>query len=337
VDEFQLISRYLKPLAAAEPGALGLTDDAAVLRLPSGVDLVVTTDMLVEGVHFRSDDPPESVGVKALAVNLSDLAAMGAEPRAYVLALALPAAWLGGQRSAWLGRFTRGLAEGQQALGICLAGGDTVATPGPLSIAITAFGASHPAGALRRSEAKCGDEVWVSGTIGDGALGLMVLTGSLNLHDPALEAELVDRYRRPRPRLALGCRIAGRAHACADVSDGLIADLGHICDASSVTAVIERDRVPLSAAARAAVELRPELWGTVLSGGDDFELVFTAAAADQALIRQAAVGCGTSVTQIGRINQPTTSGTPSPPVAVHADDGRPLALDISGWRYFRNT
>jgi thiamine-monophosphate kinase len=337
VDEFQLISRYMKPLAAAEPGALGLADDAAVLRLAPGGDLVITTDMLVEGVHFRRDDPPESVGVKALAVNLSDLAAMGAEPRAYVLALALPAAWRGEERSAWLGGFTAGLAQGQQALGIPLAGGDTVATPGPLSIAITALGTAPPAGALRRSEAQCGDEVWVSGTLGDGALGLVILSGSLNLRNTALEADLVDRYRRPRPRLALGRRIAGRAHACADVSDGLIADLGHICNASSVTAVIERDRVPLSAAARAAVELRPDLWSTILSGGDDYELVFTAAAGDAPAIRQAADDSGTPISRIGRIKESTTSGKPSPPVTVLADDGRPFAPDIAGWRYFRDT
>ncbi len=337
MDEFQLIARYFKPLAAAEPGALGLADDAAVLGLPPGSDLVVTTDMLVEGVHFRPDDPPDSVGVKALAVNLSDLAAMGAESRAYVLALALPATWTDIHRGDWLAAFTSGLAKGQEEFAIALAGGDTVATPGPLSIAITAIGISPSAGAMRRSDARCDDEVWVSGTIGDGALGLMLLAGTLKLGNAALEQELVDRYRRPRPRLALGRHLAERAHACADVSDGLVADLGHICEASSKAALIERDRIPLSEAARAAVELRPELWATVLTGGDDYELVFTAAAADSAWIQEAAEGSATAVSRIGKIREATTSGAPEPVVAVCDSDGRPVALHVSGWRYFRNT
>ena len=338
MDEFQLIARYLKPLAAAEPGALGLADDAAVLGLPPGSDLVVTTDMLVEGVHFRSDDPPDSVGVKALAVNLSDLAAMGAEPRAYVLALALPAAWPEIRRADWLAAFTTGLAQGQEAFAITLAGGDTVATPGPLSIAITAIGISPAAaGAMRRSAARCDDDVWVSGTIGDGALGLMLLDGNLQLGNAGLEQELVDRYRRPRPRLALGRHLAERAHACADVSDGLVADLGHICEESSKAAIIERDCIPLSEAARAAVALRPELWATILTGGDDYELVFTAAAADSAWIREVAEGSATAVSRIGKITEATTSGVPEPVVALRDGDGHPIALQASGWRYFRNT
>ena len=146
-----------------------------------------------------------------------------------------------------------------------------------------------------------------------------------------------QRLRRPRPRLAFGRGIAGRVHACADVSDGLIADLAHICRASSVTAVLERDRVPLSAAARAAVELRPELWSTILGGGDDYELVFTAAADDAASIRQAADRAGTSVSRIGSVEEATNLGAISAPVVVSGDDGRPLALHISGWRYFRDT
>jgi thiamine-monophosphate kinase len=333
VDEFQLISRYFAPLAAAEPGALRLGDDAAVLALPPHRDLVVTTDMLIEGVHFRADDPPQSVGVKALAVNLSDMAAMGAMPRAYVLALALPAAWPETQRGSWLASFTAGLAETQDAFEMPLAGGDTVATPGPLSISITAFGLAPKEGAMLRSGARPGDEIWISGTIGDGALGLRVLSGALALGDPELEAALVERYQRPRPRLALGRALAGLAHSCADVSDGLIADLGHICETSSVIAAVDAERLPLSTAACVAIERYPELWGCVLSGGDDYELIFTAAAVDSAAIERVAGTVGTSVSNIGRIGELQTAVTASP-VTVRAADGRTLPPAGRGWSHF---
>lgn len=333
MDEFQLISRYFAPLAAAEPGALRLGDDAAVLALPPRRDLVVTTDMLIEGVHFRADDPPQSIGVKALAVNLSDIAAMGATPRAYVLALALPVAWPETQRGSWLASFTTGLAEMQEAFAMPLAGGDTVATPGPLSISITAFGLAPKKGAMVRSGARPGDEVWLSGTIGDGALGLRVLTGSLALDDPLLEAALVERYQRPRPRLALGCALAGLAHSCADVSDGLIADLSHICETSSVIAAIDIERLPLSAAARAACDRYPELWECLLSGGDDYELVFTAAAVNSTAIQRVADGVGIPVSAIGRISELQTSVAASP-VTVRTADGRSLRPAGRGWSHF---
>lgn len=333
MDEFQLISRYFAPLAAAEPGALRLGDDAAVLALPSGKELVVTTDMLIEGVHFRADDPPQSVGVKALAVNLSDMAAMGAAPRAYVLALALPVAWPEMQRGSWLGSFTTGLAEMQDAFAMPLAGGDTVSTPGPLSISITAFGLAPNEGAILRSGARPDDEVWLSGSIGDGALGLRVLTGSLALDDPLLEAALVERYQRPRPRLALGRALAGLAHSCADVSDGLIADLGHICETSSVIAAVDAERLPLSTAARAAIERYPELWDFVVCGGDDYELVFTAAAADTAAVERVAEKVGTPVSNIGRISELPSPGAVSP-VTVRTADGRVLRPAERGWSHF---
>lgn len=334
MDEFQLIARYFAPLAAAETGALGLGDDAAVLRLPPGRDLVVTTDMLIEGVHFRADDPPDSVGVKVLAVNLSDLAAMGAEPRSYLLALALPGRWLEHTRAGWLRAFTGGLAEMQAAYAVTLAGGDTVATAGPLCVSITAIGLARPDGVLHRSGARPDDDVWVSGTIGDGALGLLVLGGTLKLGQPSLDAALVERYRRPSPRLALGGALAGHASACADISDGLVADLGHICERSSVDAVVEVDLLPLSPPARTAIGRAPELWGRVLGGGDDYELVFTASAAHAGAIQQAAARTGTPVTRIGRISALEHKAA-IPQVVVRGADGQPVKAGEAGWRHFQ--
>lgn len=332
MDEFELIARYFAPLAAAEPGALGLTDDAAVLPLPAGRELVVTADMLVAGVHFRADDPAESLGVKVLAVNLSDLAAMGADPRAYVLALALPAGWTQAQRQDWLAGFTCGLAAMQRAFAIPLAGGDTVATPGPLALSITALGTAPPAGPMRRSGARPGDVVWVSGTIGDGALGLRVLDGRLQMAESALAEALSARYRRPQPRLALGRGLAGLAHACADVSDGLVADLAHICHASGVTATIGAERIPLSAAARIAIGRQPALMAAVLGGGDDYELVFTAAEADSPAVERCASAAGTPVQAIGRIAEQSGAGTPA--VSVVTADGHPVDFAQAGWSHF---
>lgn len=332
MDEFELISRYFAPLAAGEPGALGLTDDAAVLSLPAGQELVVTTDMLIAGVHFRSDDPAESLGVKALAVNLSDLAAMGADPRAYVLALALPAGWAQAQRQDWLAGFTSGLAAMQQAFAIPLAGGDTVATPGPLALSVTAFGTAAPAGPMRRSGARPGDIVWVSGTIGDGALGLQILDGRLQMAESALADALSARYRRPQPRLALGRRLAGLAHACADVSDGLIADLAHICRASGVTATIEMERIPLSPAARVAIGRQSALVAAVLGGGDDYELVFTAAEGNSPAVERCASAAGTPVRAIGRLAEQPGAGASA--VSVVAADGHPVDFAQAGWSHF---
>ena len=284
-DEFGLIARYFAPLAEGAPGAFGLKDDAAVVAVPPGRHLVVTTDMLVAGVHFLDDDPADSVGVKVLAVNLSDLAAMGAEPLGYVLAVALPAPWHDDQRlGGWLSGFVAGLAGMQNAHGVSILGGDTVSTSGPLCLSVTAFGSVVPGHELRRGGARPGDTVFVSGTIGDGLLGLRTLQavpaarwGGL---DPTQSAAVIERYRRPVPRLALGQGLVGVAHACADVSDGLIADLAHICRASGVTATIDAARVPLSPAGRTVVAADPALLPALLGGGDDYELVFTAAPED---------------------------------------------------------
>jgi thiamine-monophosphate kinase len=244
--EFELIARYFVPLAAGEPGAFGLSDDAAVIAVEPGHRLVVTTDTIVSGVHFLPSDPPDAIAAKALAVNLSDLAAMGARPRAYTLALAMPSDWDGDKAEAWLEDFSDRLALNQREAGVALIGGDTVASPGPLCITVTALGMVREGAELRRSAAHPGDLVCVSGMIGDAALGLKYIAGELPNLPADLGNTLADRYRFPRARIELGRQLVGIGHGVADVSDGLVADLGHICAASNVSAIIDASRVPLS-------------------------------------------------------------------------------------------
>lgn len=334
-DEFQLIARYFAPLATGEPGALGLLDDAAVLSLPPGRELVVTADLLVEGVHFRSDDPPESVGAKVLAVNLSDLAAMGAEPRAYVSSIALPRGWEEGQRQAFLKGFTTGLGAMQAEAGLALVGGDTVATSGPLTLGVTAFGSVAPGQALRRRGAEPGDRVFVSGTIGDGVLGLRILDGRLPSLPDGLAAVAIERYRRPNPRLALGRRLVGIASACADVSDGLMADLGHICRASGVEAEIDGARIPLSAAGRAVLVTNPALLALLVTGGDDYELVFTVPPRHVPEVLATAADAGVPIAQIGTILVRTSDVTVrNQPVRLLDAQGRMCDISDCGWQHF---
>lgn len=297
MDEFGLIARYFAPLAAGEPGALGLTDDAAVLDLPPGSRLVVTTDAMVAGVHFFADDPPGDIARKLIRVNLSDLAAMGARPRGVLLAAVLPR----GTTDEWLAAFSAGLGADVAGFDAPLVGGDTVATDGPLTLSLTALGTVDSRGALTRAAARAGDDVYVSGTIGDGALGLKVLKGGLPALGEAARAALIARYRVPEPRLALGQRLVGIANACMDVSDGLVADLGHICDCSGVGARITAAALPVSAAARQAIAGKPGLIGDVLTGGDDYELLFTAPVGAREAVAAAARGAGVPVARIGVI------------------------------------
>lgn len=329
MDEFALIAHFFAPLAAAEPGAFGLTDDAAVLALGSDQALVATIDTLVEGVHFRAEDPPESVGVKLLAVNLSDLAAMAARPRGYLLSLALPAAWAMDRREAWLGGFVAGLRAAQAQAGVDLVGGDTVGTPGPLTLTVTALGTVTHGQAVRRSGAQVGDDVYVSGSIGDAALGLMLLQGRLTGASAADGSLLIERYQRPTPRLGVGRGLSGLAHAAADVSDGLIADLGHICQASGVGATIESQRIPLSAPASAVLKRDPDVFMDLLRGGDDYELVFTAAPERAADVARLAAATGVPLTAIGKIARPHIAQD-AHSVRVTDPSGRDLVVVGSG-------
>lgn len=317
LGEFGLIERLLRPLAAGYAGALGLADDAALVRVPADVELVVAKDAIVAGVHFLPDDPPELVAGKLLRVNLSDLAAMGAEPLGYLTALARPP----DLEDDWLARFAAGLAEDQARFGCHLLGGDTVSTPGPLLLSLTILGTVPAGQALRRSGARPGDLIWVSGTLGDAAMGLRVLKGLALPDEEAMH--LVDRYRTPRPRLDLGRALRGLATAAIDVSDGLVADLGHVARASGVAAVVEADALPLSEAGRGV----PMALESALAGGDDYELLLTAPPAAEVRLLELSRGLGLALTRIGRVG--AGSG-------VRVLDGRGVELKPSrpGWRHF---
>lgn len=333
LGEFELIARFFAPLAAGRPGALGLLDDAALLDERPGWSLVVTTDTIVAGVHFPVDAAPADVACRLLGVNLSDLAAMGAEPAAYLLALALPQAWEEAELEVWLEGFAGGLAAGQRAHKIALVGGDTVASPGPLTLTLTALGQVEAGQALLRSGATPGERVYVSGSIGDAALGLRLLEGRFAGLGAAKRAFLLDRYRRPQPRLALGRRLCRLAGAAADVSDGLVADLGHICTASGVGARIDAERVPLSAAAAAAIGSDPALLALALTGGDDYELVFTAGPSRDAEVAALAGELELPLTAIGEIVS-LPSGGGAMPVMV-ARRGTAMAIAAAGWQHRR--
>ncbi|MCB2054229.1 MAG: thiamine-phosphate kinase [Geminicoccaceae bacterium] len=311
LGEFEFIAERLEPLARGFPGALTLGDDAALIDPPPGRQLVVAKDALVAGVHFLEGDPPASVARKLLRTNLSDLAAMGADPLAYLTAIARP----GTLAAAWYEAFANGLEEDQRRFGLHLIGGDTVSTTGPLVLSLTIIG-SVPAGeALLRSGAGVGDRVFVSGTLGDAALGLRVLQGLAADDDQALY--LTDRYRNPRPRLKLGRRLRGVASAAIDVSDGLLADLGHICARSGVGAEVALASLPLSDVARGM----PGAVAAALAGGDDYELLFTVPEA-------AADGFDrTGITEIGRI-------TAGERVRVTDATGREVDVQRRGWRHF---
>ncbi len=319
--EFERIRRYFAPLAA--PGGLGLLDDAALLDCPPDHRLVVTADAIVAGVHFLPDDPPDLVAKKLLRVNLSDLAAMGARPLYYLLTTALPAS-LG---CGWVAAFARGLGEDQCAFGIGLLGGDSVSTLGPATLSLTAIGEVGQGLEIRRSGARAGDDVWVSGTIGDAYLGLAVLRGEYAELADSDRSQLIDRYRLPEPRIGLGPALAGVANAMIDVSDGLLADLGHICETSGVAATVELDALPMSAAARAAAALRPGVAPLLATGGDDYELLFTAAPQAANTIRGLGEPSAVAVTRIGRI----AAGAG---VRLVDGGGREVALGESGWRHF---
>lgn len=339
--EFDRIARFFRPLTQGALAARELRDDAAVLTPPPGQELVVTTDAMIAGVHFLPTDPPDSIGAKLLAVNLSDLAAMGASPWAYTLTIALPSS----VNEGFLARFAQGLAQMQAVSGLVLVGGDSVSISGPTALSVTAMGLVPPGAAIARSGAHAGDDVYVSGTIGDAAFGLDVVMGRLEAVPNA--GALVARLRSPSPRSKLGVNLRGIATACVDVSDGLVADLGHIAFASQVVIEIEASRVPMSDAARAVVAAGPpERLTRALTGGDDYELVFTAAPARRAEVQ--AVAGDTPVRVIGRVlaDSCTThtehtgctgvrrgGSSPSGAVRVVGPGGRALKINHAGWRH----
>lgn len=301
--EDDLIARYFKPLATT-PGALGLTDDAAILQA-GGDDVVVTTDAIVAGVHFLPDDPPDTVARKALRVNLSDLAAKGADPAGFVLTLALREV-----SEAWLAPFARALGEDADQFGCPLLGGDTVSTPGPAMISITAFGRVPRGKMVRRSTARVGDLLVVSGSIGDATLGLAILKGEQGPldSDAVARGALVERYRVPQPRVALTHAVRDHASAAMDVSDGLMGDLAKLCSASGVSAVVEAASLPLSAPARTWLTSDPSLIARLVSGGDDYEILCAVPENRLADFEVVARSVGVPVSMIGRVV--AAEGTP---------------------------
>jgi thiamine-monophosphate kinase len=306
--EFELIARYFRPLARSS-GAFALTDDAALVSMKAGEELVITCDAIAEGVHFFRDDPPQSVAQKALRVNLSDLAAKGATPFAYLMALALPPDWT----EPWLRKFAAALAADEDHYGVSLLGGDTIRAAGGVTVSITALG-SVPKGAMvLRSGARVGDAIMISGTIGDAALGLRLRRGSVPI--PAGGKFLLDRYLRPQPRVELVPALRRYATSAIDVSDGLIGDLAHICETSGVGATVALEAVPLSPPARRLAARDPSALALVLNGGDDYEILATVAAADVDAFARAAGAAGVAVTRIG---------------SVEATKGHPIVTDASG-------
>jgi thiamine-monophosphate kinase len=321
LSEFELIRRFFT--YPARTAVLGVGDDAAIVRARRGMELVVTTDMLVAGRHFRHGADPEWLGHKALAVNLSDIAAMGATPRWATLAISLPRA-----DARWLAAFSRGFMRLARHHGLDLVGGDT--TRGPLNICVQVVGEVPRGRALRREGARAGDDVWVSGVLGDAALALAARRGRV----PAARRErwaLMRRLDAPVPRIGLGLALRGVARSAIDISDGLVADLGHICERSRVSAIVQFDRLPASAVVRRNLG-RPAARAALLSGGDDYELCFTAGRRQRGVIARLARRMRLKLTRIGRITQRRRG----PPLVTVLDAaGKPIAMRRGGYEHFK--
>ena len=324
MGEFELIRRYFQRTTAPQAGvALGIGDDCALLQPTPGTQMAISSDMLVEGHHFFPDVDPEALGHKALAVNLSDLAASGARPVAFTLALSLPRA-----DEAWLAGFARGLFALADAHQCALIGGDT--TKGPLNICITVFGevpvANGHTQALLRSGARVGDELWVSGTLGDARLALHALQGQRALPADALQAARL-RLERPTPRVALGLALRGVASAAMDLSDGLAGDLGHLLQASNCGAELDAPALAALPACRWNGLSESDRLALVLGGGDDYELLFSAPPAQQAAVRAAGAAAGVPVTRIGRL-------VATPGLHVLDAQGQPLPGHFQSYDHF---
>lgn len=320
-SEFQLIAELFAPLAKGAPGAFGLTDDAAVLAPPPGMDLVLKTDAIVEGVHFLPDDPADLIAQKALKVNLSDLGAKGAKPVGYLLSLSIP------ERISmdWLRSFADGLARDQGPWEISLLGGDTTATPGPVTISVTMVGYVPAGQMIRRSGARPGDIAFVTGLIGNAGGGLEVRKGGGGHLSAAERGYLTRCYQSPLPPVGFGRALRGIASAALDISDGLLADFGHMAEASGVRICIDAGRLPLSPALKT-------LWGAEVAvraatAGDDYEIAFAAPPARRDQVLRTALECAARVTEIGRVEAGTG-------VILLDETGREIAVPRAGWTHF---
>lgn len=323
LSEFELIETLLTPLAAGAPGAFALTDDAAVLPdLAAGDVHVVTKDAVVVGTHMLPGDPPGDMARKALRVNLSDLAAMGARPVGVFMALCL------GQDTdeAFVRAFIDGLADDIDIFSAPLMGGDIVRHAGPMVVTMTAIGSAPKDKILMRSGAHPGDSLWVSGTIGDSALGLLAAQGHLKELSEDDAESLIHRYCVPQPRLALGQALGGLAHACIDVSDGLIADVMHLCDASGVGCTIEAAQVPVSDAVRTALNKNKSLLETVITGGDDYELAFAIPADQASALRTVAESMNLAISRLGQFSE-------GQGVRILDQAGNMMAIAQTGYRH----
>ena len=316
-SEFDLIARYFTRPAPA--GALGVGDDCALFPVPAGMQIATSTDLLIQGRHFFPDVDPQALGHKSLAVNLSDLAAMGAKPVGCVLGLALPQAI-----EPWLAAFARGFHELAAAHGCPLLGGDTTRSPNDLAISVTVFGAVAADRALRRDAARVGDQIWVSGSLGAADVAYRLLDGQLPT-DATMLAATRRALEWPEPRVALGQALAGLAHAAIDISDGLLQDLGHVLSMSQVGAQLRYDAMPVAASIRGLSPI--EIMQAVLGGGDVYELCFTAAADQHDRILDTAARVGAPVTMIGEITQ-------TPGMVVLGADGHPLPALPRGFDHF---
>lgn len=312
--EFDIIARYFRPLAASE-GAFALLDDAASLALPADQDLVMTLDTIAAGVHFFSEDPPASVARKALGVNLSDLAAKGATPRGYLVSLALPADWT----ENWIAEFAVGLAEMQTRFGWSVYGGDTLKSNGGLQISITAFGAVPKGRMVPRGGAKDGDVLYVSGTVGDSALGLQLRLDETRANQWGLSPQqndyLIDRYLHPAPRTALTPALRTYASAAMDISDGLVGDLHKMCLASNLSSTVFSESIGISEAVAQIIKTDPAAFQMVLSGGDDYELLVAVSDENTTGFELAARASGVTVCRIGTFEK---------------EAGPPRVLDVNG-------
>jgi thiamine-monophosphate kinase len=323
----EAIIQLLAPLAQGYPGAFGLSDDCALVSPEPGTELVLKTDPIAEGVHFLPGDAPEDIAWKALAVNVSDLAAKGAKPIGYLMALSFPEA----PTREWMARFADGLRAAQASFGCHLIGGDTDRRPGPLTITITAVGSVPLGRMVRRGTARPGDVLFVSGTLGDAALGLALrkepaLASAWGL-SPEEDAHLRGRYLRPEPRLELAAALTAHASAAMDISDGLAKDLGRMCAASRCGARVRFTDVPRSVAAAKALAANHGLRQHIVARGDDYEILAAVAANEAAAFEMAARQAATPVARIGLV----TAGAD---VVIEAPDGQPMSLDQTGWDHF---
>lgn len=319
MDEFDLIREVFRPLSHGFPGSVGLTDDVAILHSWPDRSMIVTVDTIVGGVHFLPDDPADLIARKLIRVNLSDLAAKGAVPHASLLALSLPS----DTSRSWIKSFGDGLSRDLNEFSMPLIGGDTVSTSGPVTASLTTFGLVHGANVPQRGKGRVGDDLWVSGTIGDAYLGLMVARGETLGLSERDQFFLKGRYHLPQPRLPIGTALLPYMRASMDVSDGLIQDLGHLCRESGCGAVLHAERIPYSVAVQNYLSSYPAMAAKVVNGGDDYEILFSA----DSSVRDLIAGMGLPLSRIGSLDDHDG-------IRLVDRDGHPVSVDQCGWRHF---